>query len=342
MNNKIYENIKLFIRENYLFLLFNLVLIATLTYPMPYYIYAGGGILDVKDKIVIENKKESSGSYNLCYVKEMHATTLTYLYSYLHKDWERVKQEELTLSSNETNQDIVVRDKVYLKQSNQSAVISAFKLANKEYEITYSSPTVIYILENADNNLKIGDSIISVEGINVNSVTDISDITSKYNVGDKLEVKVKNKDKEYTRYANLIEENGRKLLGISIENIIDYKTNPDIKFSFKDSETGPSGGLILSLAIYDYLLDEDITKGYKISGTGTIDLDGNVGEIGGVKYKLAGAVSSKSDIFFVPNGENYNEAIRIKKKKKYKIDVVGVDTLSDAVNYLNKLKIKKK
>ena len=34
--------------------------------------------------------------------------------------------------------------------------------------------------------------------------------------------------------------------------------------------------------------------------------------------------------------------MKLKKKKKYKIDIVGVDTLSDAVNYLNKLKVKKK
>ena len=342
MNNKFYEKVKLFIHENYLFLMFNLVLIATLTYPLPYYIYAGGGTLSVNDKIIIDNKTESTGSYNLCYVKEVHATLPTYIYSFINKDWERVKQEELTLSSKETNKDIVTRDKVYLKQSNQSAVISAFKLANREYEIVYNSPTVIYVMEEAKTDIKIGDSIISIDGININKRDDISEAIKNHNVGDKVEIKVKNKDKEYTRYANLIEENGVKLVGISIENIVEYKTDPDIKFKFKDSEAGPSGGLILSLAIYDYLVDEDITKGYKISGTGTIDLDGNVGLIGGVKYKLAGAVKSKSDIFIVPNGENYEEAMKLKKKKKYKIDIVGVDTLSDAVNYLNKLKVKKK
>ena len=342
MNNKFYEKIKLFIHENYLFVLFNLVLIATLTYPLPYYIYAGGGTLSVKDKIVIENKKESSGSYNLCYVKEVRATIPTYVYSLINKDWEKVKLEEITLSKSETNKDVVVRDRVYLKQSNQSAVISAFKLANKKYEIIYNTPTVIFVMEEANTDLKIGDSIISIDETPISKRDDILNITQTHNVGDKVKIKVKNNNKEYTRYANIIEYNKVKILGISLENIIEYKTVPDVKFNFKPSEAGPSGGLILSLAIYDYLLDEDVTKGYKISGTGTIDLDGNAGEIGGVKYKLAGAVKNKSDIFFVPNGENYEEAIKIKKKRKYKIEVVGVDTLNDAVNYLNGLKVKKK
>ena len=42
--------------------------------------------------------------------------------------------------------------------------------------------------------------------------------------------------------------------------------------------------------VYDNAITEyDITKGLMIAGTGTIDSVGNVGEIGGVTYKLAGA-----------------------------------------------------
>ena len=92
---------------------------------------------------------------------------------------------------------------------------------------------------------------------------------------------------------------------------------------------------MVSLAIYNRLTKEDLTKGRKIVGTGTIDANGNVGEIGGVKYKLAGAVSSKASIFFVPEA-NYEEALKIKKEKGYDIEVVMVKTLNDAVLYLEK------
>ena len=34
------------------------------------------------------------------------------------------------------------------------------------------------------------------------------------------------------------------------------------------------------------LVEEDITHGLKIVGTGTIDYDGNVGSIGGVEYNI--------------------------------------------------------
>ena len=92
-----------------------------------------------------------------------------------------------------------------------------------------------------------------------------------------------------------------------------------------------------TLAIYDSLIEKDLTKGLKIVGTGTIDIEGNVGEIGGVKYKLKGVVNNKADIFFVPNGKNYEDAIKIKKEKGYNIKIVGVSTLDEAIEYLENL-----
>ena len=45
---------------------------ATILYPLPYYIYTGGGTINVKDKIHIENK-ETKGDFNLCYVEQINA-----------------------------------------------------------------------------------------------------------------------------------------------------------------------------------------------------------------------------------------------------------------------------
>ena len=143
--------------------------------------------------------------------------------------------------------------------------------------------------------------------------------------------------KEYDREAKVIELDDSKKIGLIIDEVITYKTSKNIKFNFKNSEGGPSGGFMMSLALYDYLIEEDLSKGLKISGTGTIDIDGNVGTIGGVKYKLKGAVTNNSDIFFVPSGENYEEAIKLKEKYNYKIDIVGVSTLDDAIKYLEKI-----
>ena len=106
------------------------------------------------------------------------------------------------------------------------------------------------------------------------------------------------------------------------------------KIKTKNSESGSSGGLMTSLAIYNSLTKNDITKGKIIAGTGTIDASGNVGEIGGVKYKILG--SKKADIFLCPK-ENYDEAMKVKKENELNMKIVSVESLKNAVNYLEGL-----
>jgi PDZ domain-containing protein len=93
-----------------------------------------------------------------------------------------------------------------------------------------------------------------------------------------------------------------------------------------------------TLAIYDSLTEKDLSHGLKIAGTGTIDADGYVGDIDGVKHKINGAAKDEADIFFVPAGRNYEEATKTKKENNLKIEIVPVETLDDAIKYLENLK----
>ena len=129
--------------------------------------------------------------------------------------------------------------------------------------------------------------------------------------------------------------NNQKMAGIYLVKLYEYEVNRKVKIDFSSREGGSSGGLMLSLAIYNRLISEDITKGRKIVGTGTIDANGKVGAIGGVKYKIIGANSGKVDIFFVPE-ENFDEAIKFKEEKGYDLNIVKVKTLDDAIEYLRR------
>ena len=169
-------------------------------------------------------------------------------------------------------------------------------------------------------------------------MADISKILDSYEVGSKLNIKVKRNGKEMMKYAIVHEKDDRKLIGIALTSIYDYEVDPKITFTFSNSESGPSGGFMVTLAIYNQLIDNDISNDLKIAGTGTIDIEGNVGSIGGVKYKLKGAVDSKSDIFLVPAGENYKEAIKYKKKYHYDIKIIGISTFEEAIEKLESMK----
>ena len=120
----------------------------------------------------------------------------------------------------------------------------------------------------------------------------------------------------------------------SIYNINEDLTTP--KFSINNSNVGgPSGGLLQTLSIYDRLTGNDLTKGKKIAGTGTISYNGKVGAIGGIKEKVPTAVDNHVDIFFCPS-VNYDDALAsynsLPNSKRMKL--VKIDTFYDALNYL--------
>lgn len=337
MINKIYVEMKNFIKENYLVLLFGIVFMATILYPLPYYIYTGGGTINVKDKIHIENK-ETKGDFNLCYVEQINANIPTFLLSKLLSNWDSVSKEEVSLNDKEDIKDIYKRDKIYLEEANQNAIFVAYKKAGKSVNILDKHLYIIYLEEDSDTNLKISDDILEIEGNKVDSLADISKMLDSYEVGSKLNIKVKRNKKEMMKYAIVHEKDGRKLIGIALTSIYDYEVDPKITFTFSSSESGPSGGFMVTLAIYNQLIDNDISNGLKIAGTGTIDIEGNVGSIGGVKYKLKGAVDNKSDIFLVPAGENYEEAIKYQKKYHYDIKIIGISTFEEAIEKLENMK----
>ena len=93
---------------------------------------------------------------------------------------------------------------------------------------------------------------------------------------------------------------------------------------------------MMALSIYDILTKEDLTKGLKIVGTGTIDELGNVGVIGGVEHKIKAAVKENADIFFVPTG-NYEEAKSTVLENNLDIKLIEVKHIDDAINCLNNM-----
>lgn len=89
---------------------------------------------------------------------------------------------------------------------------------------------------------------------------------------------------------------------------------------------GPSAGLAMTLAMLDQLSPGELTGGVKVAATGTIESNGDVGEIGGVKQKTAAVRAAGAKLFIVPAAE-----YPIAKKQAGSMRVVGVKTLDEAL-----------
>ena len=119
--------------------------------------------------------------------------------------------------------------------------------------------------------------------------------------------------------------------------IIEKNANPQYTV-YKTNTLGPSGGLLQTLAIYSELINTDLTYGKKISGTGTISVNGNVGSIGGVGQKVVTAIRENADVFLCPKA-NYDEAYKMYKSipNHERMHLICVETFQDALNELGEL-----
>jgi PDZ domain-containing protein len=104
------------------------------------------------------------------------------------------------------------------------------------------------------------------------------------------------------------------------------------KIKFKVSKTGgPSGGLVFSIGLVELLTEIDLMQGRHVAGTGTIDIRGVVGPIGGINEKILSAKKAGATIFFAPVG-NAEEIANVPEG----IKVITVATLAQAVSYLER------
>lgn len=323
---------KKIIKEDLWFYISLIIIIILFKIKLPYYIDRPGGTIEINNRIECKSCHKINGSLNLMYVTENEATIPTFLASFLIPNWDLEKISEQQIN-NETTEEIFKRNKLMLEESIDSAIMVAYKESNNDINIT--SKKNIVLTTTINNNLKIGDEILEVDGRKIDNILDIKKIINEKEKNDKLNIKVKRNNQEKQVTVTIREEKKVKLIGAVITTDYDYNLDPSIKIKFKQNEAGASGGLMLALSIYSKISKEDIIKGRKIAGTGTINFDGTVGQIDGIKYKIIGAHKNNIDIVLVPK-ENYKEALKVKKKNKYKMKIVKVEKFSDAIKYLKR------
>lgn len=332
--NKYYAKTKKFIRENTKILLTFLVIFLLFFIDTPYLIYTPGSYIDLSKRLEVATDNKTFGTFGMAYVSVIKASPIFLGLSYLNKNWDIISKDNVKYDD-ETLEESEKRDKISMEEAVSNAKIAAFKEAGLSYEITNIHHIITY-LDSPETELKLFDEIKKVDGEDIANLEDIKKIVDSKEIGAKMNIELLRNDNLISVSSTVYESNGRKLLGISLTNVYDVTTNPEVEIKIKSNESGPSGGLMMALSIYNSLVSEDISKGKKIIGTGTIDIDGNVGEIGGVKYKLTGAVKNKADIFLCPE-ENYEEAIKVASNNSYDIKIIKVKNLKEAIEELEKL-----
>jgi PDZ domain-containing protein len=178
--------------------------------------------------------------------------------------------------------------------------------------------------------LKTGDTIVSVNGQVSDTVNGLRAIIAKAGAGVPVTIDINRGGvaKTVTVTPTLSTgSNPAPILGIYPS--ISYTFPFTVKIQL-ENVGGPSAGQMFALGIIDKLTPGALNGGAKVAGTGTIDAQGDVGAIGGIRQKLYGAVQSGAKWFLAPYS-NCNEVTGHIPKG---IQVLAVKTLDDSLTAL--------
>ncbi len=333
--------------------------------PTPYYIIQPGSAEEIKPMVTIqEGPTEEKGTFMLTTVRMSYSNTLMFILAQFNKNAEILKKSDL-LQEGESQAEYSERQDYVMLNSQSNAMISAYEKAGIAYDITNKGVLVLQTLEDfpAAAILEPGDQIMKLDGKEVELREEVLTYIKTKKIGDTLKVTYKREGLERTAEIKLEalppdelpadsaeplpQRAGLGIVPVDLQNVEAKEEEKQIEITAGDIG-GPSAGLMFALEIYNQLVAQDITKGYRIAGTGTINTEGQVGVIGGIKYKVVAADKAGADIFFAPKDfipednkylpiKNTTEAMNQAKKIKTKMIVVSVDTLEDALRYLETL-----
>jgi PDZ domain-containing protein len=100
-------------------------------------------------------------------------------------------------------------------------------------------------------------------------------------------------------------ELGRAIIGVSTRDFFTYDSDIEVEWDL-ETVKGPSAGLMMTLSLINALTPDDLTHGDRIAGTGEITLEGDVGPIGGLPFKIRAAEEAGAEFFIYPE-ENQDD-----------------------------------
>ncbi len=281
--------------------------------------------IDVK-----ETDYESEGSFYLLTVIQHKANPLWLLYAFINP----VIEYTPAIIEQSEYRKILER---WMKESQLLAKLIALRSVGYEdlLIIEGSGITVHGFVEGSPNDgeLQVDDVIVEIEGEKVFFADQVIALVQERQVGDTVDLTIIRDGKELNMSLPTMENNqypDKPALGVYISAISDWELSLPFDIDIKTgSISGPSAGMMFVLEIINQLTPEDITGGYNIAGTGTINYFGDIGMIGGVRQKVVAAEKGGADFFIVPEG-NYEEAKSIARS----IEIVSVNKLEEVIDFL--------
>jgi len=317
-------------------------------YTLPYYVSKPGMAKELAPIIEVDNGFEEKGSFMLTTIRMGRANIYSYLLAKVN-DYQEIYPIEAIRQEEETDEEYNVRQLHLMSSSKTSAIEVAYKKAGIPINYHYKGVYVLNVMKGmpAEGKLQPGDRIFKIDDMEFQSSEEFIQYVGSKKAKDEIVLTYNRGDQTNSVKLNVqsFGENTERVgVGIGLVDDKEIEVEPEVKVETSDIG-GPSAGLMFSLEIYNQLTEVDLTRGYKIAGTGTISSDGSIGRIGGIEQKVIAADKAGAEIFLAPYEEgaldsNYRAAVKTAKDIKSKIKIVRANTFDEVVAYLSKLEPK--
>jgi len=268
-------------------------------------------------------------------VRRDEANVFVYLWSLINESYD-LYPREVILPDGVTPQELSEISIQNMRTSENVAIAVALKNIGYEIESKGDGVAVVGLLEDSPvkDKLKKGDLINSINNTDIYSATEFISSLRTYSIGETVSIgllreidDVKEQIYIKTTLIEHVEYEGEPMVGFlatTVNERFDFPFEIDIKTG---NVGGPSAGLMMALNVYNNLIPEDITNSKIIAGTGTIEIDGSVGPVGGIKQKIIAAKRAGAELILVPVA-NFEEAQPFETDKTA---IVAVNSFDEAL-----------
>ena len=285
------------------------------------------------------DKYEFEGNLFQLTVRRDEANALIYAWSLINESYD-LYPREVILPDGVTPKELSEISIQNMRTSENVAIAVALK--NLGYEISSKGDgvAVVGLLDDSPvkNKLKKSDLIQSINSTDIFSATEFIATLRTYSIGETVSIGllreidgVKKQIFVKTTLVEHVEYKGEPMVGFlatTVNERFDFPFEIDIKTG---NVGGPSAGLMMALNVYNNLIPEDITNSMIVAGTGTIEIDGSVGPVGGVKQKIIAAKRAGAELILVPVA-NFDEAQPFETGETA---IVAVDSFVEALSVIS-------
>ena len=214
--------------------------------------------------------------------------------------------------------------------SQDSAVVAAWQLTKPDAKFTLTVEQAV--TDSAKQAFNKGDKLVSIvdadsKSVQITSYKQLREVLEKLTPGKPIKITIErgSATQEVSVVGAKPEDSSRKgaMLGITLN--VNPPAGHEVTYAV-ERIGGPSAGMIFALDIAQRLEGKNYAGTTPVAGTGTIDLSGNVGAIGGIKQKMLGAKDEGYKVFLAP-AANCADVVGNEPKG---MTVIPVSTLSEA------------